>query len=199
MWQIPIIIKDCNGNDLELGIIMNIVVDGYNICYKTTGTGDKTVVILQGWGTDLGVYDSVAGVIDGSRYRVIQFDFPGFGGSDEPKEPWDVDGFADFFCRFMEVMQVKQATLIGHSYGGRVIIKLAARESIPFEITNIILIDTCAVDQDNVCDLKHYPDRQRRCPAGAHYCTEMEDPQVQDPEEIPEHEADLCYVPGGDR
>ena len=59
---------------------MNIVVDGYNICYKITGTGDKTVVILQGWGTDLGVYDSVAGVIDGSRYRVIQFDFPGFGG-----------------------------------------------------------------------------------------------------------------------
>lgn len=145
LWQIPIIIKDCNGNDLELGIIMNIVVDGYNICYKTTGTGDKTVVILQGWGTDLGVYDSVAGVIDGSRYRVIQFDFPGFGGSDEPKEPWDVDGFADFFCRFMEVMQVKQATLIGHSYGGRVIIKLAARESIPFEITNIILIDSAGV------------------------------------------------------
>lgn len=124
---------------------MNIVVDGYNICYKTTGTGDKTVVILQGWGTDLGVYDSVAGVIDGSRYRVIQFDFPGFGGSDEPKEPWDVDGFADFFCRFMEVMQVKQATLIGHSYGGRVIIKLAASESIPFEITNIILIDSAGV------------------------------------------------------
>lgn len=145
LWQIPIIIKDCNGNDLELGIIMNIVVDGYNICYKTTGTGDKTVVILQGWGTDLGVYDSVAGAIDGSKYRVIQFDFPGFGGSDEPKEPWDVDGFADFFCRFMEVMQVKQTTLIGHSYGGRVIIKLAARESIPFEITNIILIDSAGV------------------------------------------------------
>lgn len=145
LWQIPIIIKDCNGNDLELGIIMNIVVDGYNICVKTTGTGDKTVVILQGWGTDLGVYDSVAGAIDGSRYRVIQFDFPGFGGSDEPKEPWDVDGFADFFCKFMETMQIKQATLIGHSYGGRVIIKLAARESIPFEITNIILIDSAGV------------------------------------------------------
>lgn len=143
--QIPIIIKDCNSNDTELRFSMNIVVDGYNICYKTTGTGDKTVVILQGWGTDLGVYDSVAGVIDGSRYRVIQFDFPGFGGSDEPKEPWGVDGFADFFCRFMEVMQVKQATLIGHSYGGRVIIKLAARESIPFEITNIILIDSAGV------------------------------------------------------
>ena len=83
------------------------------------------------------------------RFNLVQHfgldGFPGFGGSDEPKEPWDVDGFADFFCRFMEVMQVKQATLIGHSYGGRVIIKLAARESIPFEITNIILIDSAGV------------------------------------------------------
>lgn len=145
LWRNTLIIKACSINDTELGIAMNIVVDGYNICVKTTGTGDKTVVILQGWGTDLGVYDSVAGAIDSSRYRVIQFDFPGFGGSDEPKEPWDVDGFADFFCKFMEVMQIKQATLIGHSYGGRVIIKLAARESIPFEITNIILIDSAGV------------------------------------------------------
>ena len=77
--------------------------------------------------------------------KIFLFGTAGFGGSDEPKEPWDVDGFADFFCRFMEVMQVKQATLIGHSYGGRVIIKLAARESIPFEITNIILIDSAGV------------------------------------------------------
>ena len=92
-----------------------------------------------------------------------------------------MDGFADFFCRFMEVMQVKQATLIGHSYGGRVIIKLAARESIPFEITNIILIDSAGV----------LPVRTT--------AQKMEDPQIQDPEEIPEHEADLCHVPGGDR
>ena len=91
---------------------MNIVVDGYNICYKTTGTGDKTVVILQGWGTDLGVYDSVAGAIDGSRYRVIQFDFPGFGAAMNRRN-LGCGRIADFFCRFMEVMQVKQATSSG--------------------------------------------------------------------------------------
>ena len=34
---------------------MNIVVDGYNLGIKTTGTGNKTVVILQGWGTDMRV------------------------------------------------------------------------------------------------------------------------------------------------
>ena len=69
---------------------MNIVVDGYNICYKTTGTGDKTVVILQGWGTDLGVYDSVAGVIDGSRYpRILQVLIPLYNG-DYKDHDWNI-------------------------------------------------------------------------------------------------------------
>lgn len=123
---------------------MNIVVDGYNICYKITGDGDKTVVMLQGWGTDLGVYDSVADSIN-EEYRFVQFDFPGFGGSDEPKEAWNVDAFADFFCKLMEALQIHRAVLIGHSYGGRVIIKLAARDQLPFEIEKIVLIDSAGI------------------------------------------------------
>ncbi len=123
---------------------MYINIDGYEICYKITGEGDRDAVILQGWGTNLSVYDSVASDIC-SDYRVIQLDLPGFGNSDEPREPWNVDAFADFFCKFMEALDIKQAMLIGHSYGGRVIIKLASRDSIPFEITRIILIDSAGV------------------------------------------------------
>lgn len=123
---------------------MNVEVKGYNICYKITGAGEKTVVILQGWGTHLGVYDSVANCIN-SEYKVIQFDLPGFGGSDEPKEGWNVDAYADFFCEFMKKLEIKKAILIGHSYGGRVIIKLAARDVLPFEITNIVLIDSAGI------------------------------------------------------
>ena len=123
---------------------MNIKIDEYNICYKITGRGERTVVILQGWGTDLGVYDSMANCIN-EKYKVVQFDFPGFGGSDEPKEAWNVDTFAYFFCRFMEAMEINSATLIGHSYGGRVIIKLATRKSIPFEIERIVLVDSAGI------------------------------------------------------
>lgn len=123
---------------------MNIVVDGYNISYKITGEGERTAVMLQGWGTHLGMYDSVAGAInDGVRF--VQFDMPGFGASDEPREAWNVDAYADFFLKFMEALEIKEATLIGHSYGGRVIIKLAAREQLPFKITNIILIDSAGI------------------------------------------------------
>lgn len=123
---------------------MNIQIDGYNICYKISGDGEQTAIMLQGWGTHLGVYDSVANSIN-EKYRVIQFDFPGFGGSDEPREAWNVDAFADFFCKFVSTLNIKKATLIGHSYGGRVIIKLANRNDLPFEIERIVLIDSAGI------------------------------------------------------
>ncbi len=123
---------------------MQINVDGYNICYKITGSGSKTAVMLQGWGTDLGMYDSVANAIN-DEYTFVQFDFPGFGGSDEPKEAWNVDAYADFFLKLMDTLNIESASLIGHSYGGRVIIKLASRKDIPFTIENIVLIDSAGI------------------------------------------------------
>ena len=121
-------------------------INGLDINYKISGPDDAahTMVILQGWGTEMGLYDSVAAAVN-DTYRVVQFDLPGFGASDEPKEPWNVDAYADFFCGFMEKLGIKKAVLFGHSYGGRVIIKLAARENLPFEIERIVLADSAGV------------------------------------------------------
>ena len=122
-----------------------IEIDGYKVWYKVTGPEDGSVVIiLQGWGTTLEVYDSVAACIN-EKYKVVQLDLPGFGKSTEPREGWNVDGFADFFVSFMQALDIKKATLLGHSYGGRVIIKLAARAELPFEIEKIVLVDAAGV------------------------------------------------------
>ena len=125
---------------------MNMDINGLDINYKISGPDDAahTMVILQGWGTEMGLYDSVAAAVN-DTYRVVQFDMPGFGASDEPSEPWNVDAYADFFCRFMEKLGIKKAVLFGHSYGGRVIIKLAARDYLPFEIDKIVLADSAGV------------------------------------------------------
>lgn len=123
---------------------MNITIDGYNIDYNITGEGDKTVVILQGWGTKYEVYNQIAACIN-TKYKVVQFDFPGFGNSDEPREAWSVSDYAAFFIKFMEALHIKKATLMGHSYGGRVIIKLAGSMKVPFEIEKIVLIDSAGV------------------------------------------------------
>lgn len=123
---------------------MEMVIDNYKIQYKESGMGEDVVVILQGWGTSMDLYDSVAASIS-SGYRVVQFDFPGFGKSDEPREAWAVDDYAEFFIKFMDGLNIKKATLIGHSYGGRVIIKLASRDTLPFTIHKIVLVDSAGV------------------------------------------------------
>ncbi|HHX12914.1 MAG TPA: alpha/beta hydrolase [Clostridiales bacterium] len=122
---------------------MEMIIDDYKINYKITGEG-KTVVILQGWGTSMDMYDAVANSIN-SRYRVIQLDFPGFGNSDEPREAWDVDDYGDFVLKFIDELDIKEASFIGHSYGGRVIIKLASRDKKPVIIEKIVLIDSAGI------------------------------------------------------
>lgn len=128
---------------------MQIKIEGLNVNYKISGPGGRSrvAVILQGWGTDMSIYDSVASAIN-DRYRVVQLDLPGFGDSDEPPKAWSVDEFCDFFCRFMHEIKVGKAVLIGHSYGGRMAIKMAARSDrgdLPFEISKIMLIDSAGV------------------------------------------------------
>ena len=65
--------------------------------------------------------------------------------SDEPQEPWRPADYADFFCDFMQALDIRKAVLIGHSYGGRVIFKLAERDDLPFIIDKIVLIDSAGV------------------------------------------------------
>lgn len=122
---------------------MKISVNGLNIEYSDRGEGDA-VVILHGWSKERAPYKPIFDVVSEGA-RAIAPDLPGFGGSDEPPEPWDVDKFADTICAFIEALGFKKITLMGHSYGGRVIIKLASREGLPFEISKIILVDAAGV------------------------------------------------------
>ena len=47
--------------------------------------------------------------------------------------------------KLLEKLGITKAVLLGHSYGGRVIIKLAAREKLPFSIDRIVLIDSAGI------------------------------------------------------
>ena len=124
---------------------MKINVEGIETEYKITGpevsaddTAPETMVILQGWGTDMGLYDSVAEALS-DRMRVVQFDFPGFGGTPEPPEAWPVKRYAQWFLHLMEALKIQEASLMGHSYGGRVIIELASRDDLDFRIRKLLL------------------------------------------------------------
>jgi pimeloyl-ACP methyl ester carboxylesterase len=122
---------------------MEIQVDGLNIRYTEQGEGPKVAVILEGWGTSIEVYESVARDIS-DKYRVITLDLPGFGRSDEPGEPWGVEEYAEFVLHFLAKLDVYEADLIGHSYGGRIIIYLASHLN-DLKIGKIVLVDSAGI------------------------------------------------------
>lgn len=123
---------------------MKIEIDNYNINYEIDGYGQEVIVILQGWGTTLQVYNSMAKLLS-TKYKVVRLDLPGFGSSDEPRSAWSVEDYADFFLKFLAKLKLEEVILIGHSYGGRIIIKLASRGIKPIKISKIVLIDSAGV------------------------------------------------------
>ena len=113
--------------------------------YDIIGERGDFVLILPGWAAKRGLYRQVADTIS-SDFRVILLDMPGFtGDTPEPPESWDVDGFTDFVIEFIKMLGINSLSLIGHSYGGRVIIKLMNRDNLPFEVKKLVLIDSAGI------------------------------------------------------
>ncbi|MBC7943392.1 alpha/beta hydrolase [Candidatus Saccharibacteria bacterium] len=101
---------------------MKVLVDGQLIEYKDEGSG-RVLLFLHGWGTSLGTFDRIV-VHLAKEFRVIRFDFPGFGQSPKPPDDWSVRDYARLTSNFLEKLKITELhAIIGHSFGGRVVIK----------------------------------------------------------------------------
>lgn len=120
---------------------MKILVDNININYEVHGEG-KDVIVLHGWGADIRAIKPVADALAG-KFRVWLIDLPGFGQSDLPPEDWDVYSYADFVKKFADILGIINPILIGHSFGGRLSIILAAKKLI--NPPKIILVDSAGI------------------------------------------------------
>lgn len=118
-------------------------IDGISVNYAVKGEGEY-VFILHGWGANLEVYNSVADVL-AEKYTVVSFDFPGFGKTHEPPEIWDVSAYADFTEKFISSFGQSKVILMGHSFGGRVILKLVSKENLAFSVSKILFVDSAGV------------------------------------------------------
>lgn len=122
---------------------MNITINSISLEYTDVGTGDA-VVMLHGWGASKELYQNVIKTVS-EKYRVIALDLPGFGNSSEPPEAWSVSQFAELCAKFIAALGLESIILLGHSFGGRVSIKLALMDGLPFEIKKLILVDSAGI------------------------------------------------------
>ena len=118
-------------------------VNGISINYEQKGSGDL-IVLLHGWGSNIKLFANLIELLS-RKYTVVAMDMPGFGESEEPPSAWCVDDYVQFVIDFLKDYDTKQVMLLGHSFGGRVIIRMHARESLPFEVTKVILVDSAGI------------------------------------------------------
>ena len=83
------------------------------------------VMVLHGWG---GRIESMQPVIEclASSFRVVAIDLPGFGESPPPDSAWGTAEYAAFVRGVMEEAGVGRAHFVGHSYGAKTSLYLAA-------------------------------------------------------------------------
>ena len=120
---------------------MNIKIDGLNIEYTEEGQGIP-VLLLHGWNSSFEVYKGIISALR-DRCRLVAVNFPGCAGSDTMPNPWSLDDYCDFVLKFMKAVKLDNPIMIGHSHGGRVILKMAATALV--NPPKIVLLDSAGL------------------------------------------------------
>jgi pimeloyl-ACP methyl ester carboxylesterase len=114
---------------------------GLRTRYLVSGSGPP-VLVLHGWGASIeAVYPIVTGLA--SISTVYALDLPGFGESQLPPQPWGVEDFQAFVAAFMDQLAIERPTIVGHSNGGRIAIRMAATE--PARASRLVLVDSAGI------------------------------------------------------
>src|ERR1700686_2180034 len=91
--------------------------DGTKIYFKDWGTG-QPVVFSHGWPLTADAWDAQMLFLGQNGYRVIAHDRRGHGRSSQPWNGNDMNTYADDLAALIETLDLKNATLVGHSTGG---------------------------------------------------------------------------------
>ena len=99
-------------------------VKDLNINYIQYGEGED-IILLHGWGQNIKMMDPVGQNLE-DKFRITILDLPGFGSSETPKFAYTINDYTELLHDFLESLNIKKPTLIGHSFGGRIAINYSA-------------------------------------------------------------------------
>jgi pimeloyl-ACP methyl ester carboxylesterase len=141
---IKIILSESPNSDTEGLPLCDAEPSHTNINIVDLGNkNEPTIIMLHGWGRSV---ESLRGLGEllATTYRVILVDLPGFGESPLPFEAsnegggWSTLDYAHAIDNYIDQLGIKSCTLLGHSFGGRISIRLASRN--PQKFTSVILV-----------------------------------------------------------
>jgi pimeloyl-ACP methyl ester carboxylesterase len=101
------------------------------------GGAGSPVVLLHGLGGAASNWVDVAPLLV-DRHRVVALDLPGHGGSPPLGDGRGMDAFAEAVAAALESLEAVPALVVGHSFGGQVAVRLAARR--PDLVVGLLLV-----------------------------------------------------------
>ena len=114
-------------------------IEGVGLHYLERGEGPP-LVLLHGNGVMVQDFE-ISGIIErlAQRYRVIAVDRPGFGHTNRPRSrSWTPAAQADVVHKALVHLNIKQAIVVGHSWGTLVALSLALDH--PADVRSLVLL-----------------------------------------------------------
>ena len=100
--------------------------DGTSIYYKDWGTG-PVVTFSHGWPLSADAWDAQMLFLAQRGYRVVAHDRRGHGRSGQTWQGNNMDQYGDDLAELMNHLDLKEATMVGHSTGGGEVVRYIAR------------------------------------------------------------------------
>ena len=115
-----------------------VSVDGLSVRYLEAGSGPP-VIMLHGAQAYLSadIFAEVMEPIADRGFRVIAYDQPGYGLTDNPSD-FRASYRIGFVTNLMDVLGLESAALVGHAHGGGMVVRLALRE--PRRFTAVVVV-----------------------------------------------------------
>jgi len=112
--------------------------DGTEIYYKEWGEG-PVVTLSHGWPLNSDAWDGQMLFLAQNGYRVVAHDRRGHGRSSQASSGNDMNGYADDLAAIIEVLDLRNATLVGHSTGGGEVTRYIGRHGSK-SVAKVVLI-----------------------------------------------------------
>jgi len=113
---------------------------------------NKKLIILHGWQSSKERWEKVKQALEKKGIDVLIPDLPGFKQETKIDKPWDLDDYLKWFENFSQDMD--QFFLMGHSFGGRISLKFAAKY--PQRIKGLILCDAAGIKPEPDIKIRAY-------------------------------------------
>ncbi|WP_032123414.1 alpha/beta fold hydrolase [Clostridium amazonitimonense] len=91
--------------------------------------GKKAILFIHGWPANHNLFEYQFDELPRKGYRCIGVDLRGFGNSDKPFTGYSYDVLADDIRKVVEVLNLEDFILAGHSVGGAISIRYMARHN----------------------------------------------------------------------